>query len=54
LSPEQADAFALDVWEKINLANLRAHIAPLREVADLVLRKDADHALQAAAVRARR
>lgn len=54
LSPEAADAFALEVWEKINLANLRAHIAPTRDLADLVLRKTDTHALQVAALRARR
>jgi len=54
LTPDQADAFALDVWEKINLENLRAHIAPLRAHADLVLRKDANHDLEVAAVKAPR
>lgn len=53
LTPDAADAFALEVWEKINLANLRAHIAPTREAADVVLRKDAAHALSVAAIRAR-
>ncbi|MBU6372993.1 MAG: type I pantothenate kinase [Alphaproteobacteria bacterium] len=54
LTPEAADAFALEVWEKINLANLRQHIAPTRDLADVVLRKDAAHGLSVAAVKARR
>jgi len=54
LTPEAADAFALEVWEKINLANLRAHIAPTRARADVVLHKNSAHDLRVAALRARR
>jgi type I pantothenate kinase len=54
LTPEAADAFALNVWETINLANLRAHIAPTRDLADIVLRKDQNHALSVARLRSRR
>jgi type I pantothenate kinase len=35
--------FARSVWTGINLPNLREHIAPLREHADLVVRKRSDH-----------
>ena len=36
-------AAADEVWESVNLANLRENIAPTRGRATLVLRKDADH-----------
>jgi len=35
--------FAKMVWQTINLPNLREHIVPIKEVADIVLLKDADH-----------
>lgn len=38
-------AFASSVWERINLPNLREHIAPLREAADVVLLKSQDHSI---------
>jgi type I pantothenate kinase len=41
----QTRAFAGQVWRAINLPNLREHIAPGRDVADLVVRKGADHAI---------
>ncbi len=46
LTPEQARRVALDVWEEINLPNLRSNIEPTRERANLVLRKDAAHAIE--------
>jgi type I pantothenate kinase len=39
----EATAFARSVWEGINLPNLRAHISPQRELADLIVRKGPDH-----------
>ena len=39
------------VWDEINLPNLRQHIAPARDEADLVVRKAADHRLDAIGVR---
>ena len=42
----QTRAFAGQVWRAINLPNLREHIAPGREVADLIVRKGADHAIR--------
>lgn len=45
LDETAADVFARSVWERINLPNLRNHIAPLRAGADIVVRKDATHAL---------
>jgi type I pantothenate kinase len=41
----QAETFARSVWAGINLPNLRDHILPAREVADMVLRKDSRHQL---------
>jgi type I pantothenate kinase len=41
----QTRAFAGQVWQAINLPNLREHIAPGRDIADLVVRKGADHAI---------
>jgi type I pantothenate kinase len=38
-----AEAFARSVWNGVNLPNLRDHIAPQRECADLVVRKGPDH-----------
>ena len=45
MSRPEAQAFGKMVWERINLPNLRDHIAPARAVADLVVRKSGDHAI---------
>lgn len=42
--PELLD-FAKSVWDRINLPNLKDHIAPLKETADIVVLKEADHAI---------
>jgi len=42
----QTRALAGQVWRGINLPNLREHIARGRDVADIVVRKDAGHAIQ--------
>ena len=42
----QTRALAGQVWRGINLPNLREHIANGRDVADIVVRKDASHAIQ--------
>lgn len=47
MSPEEARGFAGQVWRGINLPNLREHISPARELADLVVRKGPDHAIEA-------
>ena len=44
-SEPEARAFAVRVWQAINLPNLRDHIAKGRDVADLVVRKGPDHAI---------
>ncbi|MAN47387.1 MAG: type I pantothenate kinase [Alphaproteobacteria bacterium] len=46
MSEPELLAFATSVWEQINLPNLREHIAPLRETADIIVLKDADHAIR--------
>ena len=38
--------FAKSVWDRINLPNLRDHIAPLKQTADIVVLKDSDHAIR--------
>jgi type I pantothenate kinase len=42
-----ARGFAHMVWEAINLPNLRDHIVQARDLADIVIRKGPDHAIQA-------
>ncbi|WP_147372351.1 type I pantothenate kinase [Henriciella barbarensis] len=49
MTEKEARTFACtEVWEKINLPNLENHILPLRERADIIVRKDAEHRLLAA------
>jgi type I pantothenate kinase len=45
LSPEEATAFARNVWRTINLPNLRENIVPTRERASVILSKRTDHTL---------
>jgi len=45
LSDQQAIAAARDIWRTINRPNLIENILPTRPRATLVLRKDADHAI---------
>jgi type I pantothenate kinase len=45
MAEPDAEKFAHAVWAGINLPNLRDHIAPARDTADIVLRKTLDHAL---------
>jgi type I pantothenate kinase len=47
LTPEEIDALARDVWRAVNLPNLREHILPTRERADVVVEKRADHSIVA-------
>lgn len=39
-------AFAKTVWDGVNLPNLRDHIHPLKDHADIVVRKDRTHAVE--------
>ncbi|HEY5071924.1 MAG TPA: hypothetical protein VII63_07835 [Caulobacteraceae bacterium] len=43
LGPTEVRAFAASVWREINLANLRQHILPIRDYADIVVKKGGDH-----------
>ncbi len=43
LDDAQAQAVATQIWETVNLVNLRANIRPTRARADLILHKGADH-----------
>ena len=45
MSRPEVEGLARMVWEKVNLKNLRDHIAPARDLADLVVRKGPDHAI---------
>jgi type I pantothenate kinase len=51
LEEEDAVAVARDVWRTINGRNLREHILPTRERADLVLEKSGDHSVRAVRLR---
>ncbi|ADI14738.1 type I pantothenate kinase [Truepera radiovictrix] len=51
LSDERAREVASSIWREINLVNLRENIAPTRERARLILRKGADHRVQAVHLR---
>lgn len=46
MSEPELIEFARSVWAAINLPNLENHILPLRAHADLVVKKDADHAIE--------
>lgn len=45
MSEDELITFAKSVWTGINLPNLENHILPLRDHADLVVRKDEQHAV---------
>ena len=51
LSDEEADAVARDIWKRINGENLRRNVLPTRSRADLILRKAADHTVEAVHLR---
>ena len=42
----EADAFALQAWDNINLVNLRENILPTRSRADLILKKAGNHTVE--------
>jgi type I pantothenate kinase len=46
LTREAAEAVARDLWQQINLPNLRDNIQPTRDRARLVIRKDTAHAVK--------
>jgi type I pantothenate kinase len=47
LSPDEAEQIAHDVWRSINAVNLREHVLPTRERADVVIEKARDHSVRA-------
>ena len=51
LSEDAARAVATEIWETINLKNLRENILPTRPRADLILQKGADHLVHQVALR---
>lgn len=51
LSDDEADATALDIWQRINGLNLRRNVLPTRSRADLILRKGPDHTIERVALR---
>lgn len=53
LSDSDADARARQVWEDINLPNLRENVAPTRDRATLILEKDAAHSVHRVRLRRR-
>jgi type I pantothenate kinase len=46
MTPDQADAFARQVWHGVNLPNIRQNVLPLRDIADIVVEKSSDHAIE--------
>ncbi|MGH6736482.1 MAG: type I pantothenate kinase [Methyloceanibacter sp.] len=51
LSEEEARATGLEIWQTINLVNLKDNILPTRQRADLILRKGEDHAVESVSLR---
>jgi type I pantothenate kinase len=51
LSDAEAVATATGIWTSINLVNLRENILPTRPRADLILTKEASHAVEGVALR---
>jgi type I pantothenate kinase len=46
MSEKEAMAFAEQIWQDINAANLCENILPFKERAKLILEKAADHSIQ--------
>jgi type I pantothenate kinase len=51
LSDTEAVETATGIWERINLVNLRENILPTRQRADLILKKEKNHAVEEVALR---
>ena len=51
LSDHEAVKTATSIWQRINLVNLHENILPTRPRADLILRKDESHLVEAVALR---
>jgi len=51
LTDDETQETANRIWETINLANLRENVLPTRQRADLIMRKDDNHAISSVALR---
>jgi type I pantothenate kinase len=51
LTDDEAEARALSIWTSINLKNLEENILPTRQRANIILRKGADHRIEAVQLR---
>src|SRR5512140_3783838 len=51
LSDAEAEQTAASIWERINLLNLHENIIPTRQRADLILKKNANHAVEEVSLR---
>ena len=54
MSDEEFAVIADAVWDSVNGPNLAGHIAPTRDLADIVIEKAADHSIRALEVRSPR
>lgn len=51
LSEEEFALRAESIWEAVNLPNLREHIEPTRDRADIIIRKGPDHSIESVILR---
>lgn len=51
ISEEEANEISHDIWQQINLRNLRENILPTRQRADLILHKGENHQVERVALR---
>jgi len=51
LTDREAVETATDIWNRINLVNLRENIVPTRPRADLILKKSESHRVEEVALR---
>lgn len=51
MSEEEAAAFASEVWDTINGPNLRQNVAPTKQRATAILRKNSDHLISEISIR---
>ncbi len=51
LTPEAAQARAIEIWRTINLRNLEENILPTRQRASLILRKGSNHRIESVSLR---
>ena len=43
MAPDDIELFMLEIWRSVNAINLHTHIEPQRDLADVILRKNAAH-----------